>query len=38
MFANYVRFEVFTEVTKKNAVFWHVTLCGFCNNRRLGGT
>jgi hypothetical protein len=23
----YVRFEVFTEVTMKNGVFWDVTLC-----------
>jgi hypothetical protein len=26
------------EVTVKNAVFWDVTLCGSCNNRRFGGT
>jgi hypothetical protein len=25
-------------VTMKNAVFWHVTLCGSCKNRRFGGT
>jgi hypothetical protein len=25
----YVRFEFFTAVTMKNAVFWDVTLCGF---------
>jgi hypothetical protein len=24
-------------VTKKNAVFWDVTLCGSCKNRRFGG-
>jgi hypothetical protein len=28
---SYVRFEVFTAVTMKNAVFWDVTLCGSCN-------
>jgi hypothetical protein len=32
------RFEVFTAVTMKNAVFLDVTLCGSCNNRRFGGT
>jgi hypothetical protein len=26
--SNFVRFEVFTAVTMKNAVFWDVTLCG----------
>jgi hypothetical protein len=30
----YVRFEVFTAVTVKNVVFWDVTLCVSCNNRR----
>jgi hypothetical protein len=34
----YVRFEVFTAVTMKNGVFWDVTLCGSCKNRRFGGT
>jgi hypothetical protein len=34
----YVRFEVFTALTKKNAVFWDVTPCGSCRNRRFGGT
>jgi hypothetical protein len=34
----YVRFEVFTAVTMKNAVFWGVTSCGSCKNRRFGGT
>jgi hypothetical protein len=29
-----VRFEVFTAVTRKNAVFWDVTTCGSCKNRR----
>jgi hypothetical protein len=34
----YVRFEVFTAVTTKNGVFWDVTPCGSCKNRRFGGT
>jgi hypothetical protein len=34
----FVRFEVFTAVTMKNGVFWDVTPCGSCNNRRFGGT
>jgi hypothetical protein len=34
----YVRFEVFTAVTMKNEVFWDVTPCGCCKNRRFGGT
>jgi hypothetical protein len=34
----YVRFEVFTAVTTKNSVFWVVTPCGSCKNRRFGGT
>jgi hypothetical protein len=29
----YVRFEVFTAVTVKNAVFWDVTPYGCCNNK-----
>jgi hypothetical protein len=33
-----VRVEVFTAVTMKNGVFWDVTLCGSCKNRRFGGT
>jgi hypothetical protein len=33
-----VRFEVFMVVTKKNTVFWDVSLCGSCRNRRFGGT
>jgi hypothetical protein len=33
-----VRFEVFTAVTTKNGVFWDVTPCGSCKNRRFGGT
>jgi hypothetical protein len=31
----YVRFEVFTEVTIKNGVFWDVTPCGSCKNQNL---
>jgi hypothetical protein len=34
----YVRYEVFTAVTVKNAVFWDVTPRGSCKNLRLGGT
>jgi hypothetical protein len=34
----FVRFEVFTAVTMKNGVFWDVTQCGSCKNRRFGGT
>jgi hypothetical protein len=33
----YVRVEVFTTVTMKNAVFWDVTPCGCSKNRRFGG-
>jgi ribosome biogenesis protein Nip4 len=33
-----VRFEVFTAVTMKNGVFWVVTPCGSCKNRRFGRT
>jgi hypothetical protein len=36
--AKYVKFEVFTAVTMKNGVFWDVTPCGYCKNRRFGGT
>jgi hypothetical protein len=35
---NYVRFEIFTAVAMKNAVFWDVALCRSCVNWRLGGT
>jgi hypothetical protein len=35
---NCVRSEVFTVVTMKNSVFWDVTPCGSCKNRRFGGT
>jgi hypothetical protein len=34
----YLRFEVFTAVTMKNAVICDVTPCGCCKNRRFGGT
>jgi hypothetical protein len=34
----YVRLEVFTEVTMKNAAFRDVALCGFITNQRSGGT
>jgi hypothetical protein len=34
----YVRFEVFTAVTIKNAIIWDVAPCRFCVNRRFGGT
>jgi hypothetical protein len=30
------RFEACTAETMKNAVFWAVTLCDSCNNRRSG--
>jgi hypothetical protein len=33
-----VRFEAFTAVTMKNFVFWVVTPCDSCKNRRFGGT
>jgi hypothetical protein len=35
---NYVRFEVFAAVTMKKGVFWDVTQCDSCKNRRVGGT
>jgi hypothetical protein len=35
---HYVRFEVFTAVSMKNAVFWDVAPCRSCVNRRFGGT
>jgi hypothetical protein len=34
----FVRFEVFMAVTMKNGVFWDVTPCGSCKNRRFEGT
>jgi hypothetical protein len=33
----HVRFEVFTAVTMNSGVFWDVTLCSSCKNRRFGG-
>jgi hypothetical protein len=33
-----VRFEAFTAVTMMNDVFWDVTPCGSCKNRRFGGS
>jgi hypothetical protein len=33
----YERFEVFTAVSMKNGIFWNVTTCGSCKNRRFGG-
>jgi hypothetical protein len=33
-----VRFEVFSAVTMMNVVFWDVTPCGSCKNRRFGAT
>jgi hypothetical protein len=33
-----VKFEVFTAVTMKSGVFWDVTPCGSCKNRRFGGS
>jgi hypothetical protein len=35
---NTVRYDVSTAVTMKKAVFWAVTLCCSCKNRRLGRT
>jgi hypothetical protein len=34
----FVRYEVFTAVTMKNAAFWDVVLCRSYVNRRFGGT
>jgi hypothetical protein len=34
----FIRFEVFTAVTMTIAMFWDVTRCGSCKNRRFGGT
>jgi hypothetical protein len=33
-----VRFKVFAAVTMKDAVFWDMTPCGSCKNRRFLGT
>jgi hypothetical protein len=35
---NIIRFEVFTEVTMKNAIFWDVAPCRCFVNQRFGGT
>jgi hypothetical protein len=32
-----IKFEVFTAVTIKNAVFWDVAPCRYCVNRSFGG-
>jgi hypothetical protein len=32
------KFEVFTAVNFKDAVFWDVKSCGSCKNRHYGGT
>jgi hypothetical protein len=37
MYIRNVRFEVFMAVTMKKGVFWDVTPCGSCKNRRFGG-
>jgi hypothetical protein len=34
---SFVRLEVFTAVTMKKGVFWDVTPCDSCKNRRFGG-
>jgi hypothetical protein len=34
----YIRFEAFMAVSMKNGVFWDVTPCSSCKNRRFGGT
>jgi hypothetical protein len=36
--AYFVRFEVSTAGTVKKGVFWDVTPCGSCKNRRFGGS
>jgi hypothetical protein len=38
LFTGFVRFEVFTAVTMKNAVLWDVAPCRYCVNRRFRGT
>jgi hypothetical protein len=35
---SHIRFEVFTVVTMKNAVFWDVMPHGSCKNQSFGGT
>jgi hypothetical protein len=37
-YSRVVRFEVFTAVTMKNAVFWYVVPYRSCVDRRFGGT
>jgi hypothetical protein len=37
MLFDHVRFEVFTAVTMKNAIFWDVMPCGSCKNQSLRG-
>jgi hypothetical protein len=37
-FILFARFEVFTAMTMKNAVFWDATTCGSCKNPRIGIT
>jgi hypothetical protein len=37
IFIKFVRFEVFTAVTIKNAIIVDVALCGSCKNRHFGG-
>jgi hypothetical protein len=37
-YLNIARFVVFMAVTIKDGVFWDVTPCGSCKNRRFGGT
>jgi hypothetical protein len=34
----HITFEVFTAVTKEDAVFSDLTPCGSCKNRSFGGT
>jgi hypothetical protein len=34
----FVRSKVFAAVTMKKGVLWDATPCGFCKNRRFGGT
>jgi hypothetical protein len=35
---DYVRFEMFTAVTKNYGVFWNIAQRGYCKKRRFGGT
>jgi hypothetical protein len=37
-YSTYVRFEVFTALAMKNAVFWDVAPGRYCVNRRFGET